>query len=330
MTFFRRHWPDLVISLLIVALLGGFAFVLLGDQTRSGGAASGVTPPNPVQNSTVQSAPQSQAGAPSGADTASEAPSDQLPTIAGQGDGSPVVVTPSVGASGQEAAGAAPTPADSMSAKSAQASPTSTNPVPTSRADTPTRADYRLSAGVFADEAAALAATRAIADEGYTVHIIPIASGVVAQVGPFADRDTATKARDDIQRVFPSMVLYAPVGEPATDKPNADTLTSDSATSDAGDSDAAKPGAAPASQDAAQQSAAQPATPDSYLQVGAFARQDNAAPLVEKLRAEGFSPTVNAPPGQQVRVLVGPFGPGEIGNAEGKLSGMGLEHFRVR
>ena len=371
MIFFRRHWPDLIIVLLIAVLLGGFAFVLLNGQTRLGTGASVPAPPSEAQNAPSatgappenqpQSQPENQPNVQAAVPGTAAAPPaavntpEELPTIAGQGDATavpPVVVTPSVKppsdqappttgsdvavtptgpvqvpvqTPAQEAQGdpvvVEPTPASPAQTGPAQTdavqppaqpspdqpSPDQTGPVPTSSADTPTRADYRLSVGTFASEAGARAATRAIAGRGYTVHVIPIPGGVVAQIGPFANRETAAKALDDVRRVFSNVALYAPVTKASP--PNTQKTEPQN-------------GATPVSSPAA--------APASYLQVGAFSRERSAAPLVEQLRAEGFSPTVNAPPGKKVRVLVGPYGPSRIERAERKLSGMGLDHFRVR
>ncbi|MFC6659408.1 SPOR domain-containing protein [Deinococcus multiflagellatus] len=67
-----------------------------------------------------------------------------------------------------------------------------------------------------------------------------------------------------------------------------------------------------------------------YLQVGAFDRVESAQNLVQQLRDLGYAPTVNAPEGRKVTVLVGPYTGDALQRTEGRLSANGLDHFRVR
>lgn len=375
MTFLRRHWPDLVITLLILALLAGFGAVLFGGRSATD-AATPVTPPTTATSPTTdEQAPTDEAAAapdsdatlpavPTAPDTATSdtptatteappiaTPSDDTASTTDTPPASPSESTeaatpeqtapelPTIPAQGAE--DAAPSDADAASAEQDQpaeplaAPPTAAEPepeaptapaargsaVPTSRAGTPLRSEYRLMAGVFSDASTAAERTKAIADLGYTVHFIPVANGVVAQIGPFADGSTASQAASDVRRVYSNVAVYAPVPG-ATPPPTAESNTArPSAESPA-------PAAAPASPAVPAASAA-PSGP-TYLQVGAFDRQENATPLVDRLRDLGFTPTVNAPPGERARVLVGPFTGPDLLSAESRLRDSGVESFRVR
>lgn len=67
-----------------------------------------------------------------------------------------------------------------------------------------------------------------------------------------------------------------------------------------------------------------------YLQLGAFDQVESAQGLVSRLRNEGYAPTVNAPDGRKVTVLVGPFSGSALTNAETNLAASGHDFFRVR
>ena len=67
-----------------------------------------------------------------------------------------------------------------------------------------------------------------------------------------------------------------------------------------------------------------------YLQVGAFDRQDSAQKMVGLLSDLGYNPSVQAPEGKKVTVLIGPFSGEAVLRAETKLNDNGFDHFRVR
>ena len=89
---------------------------------------------------------------------------------------------------------------------------------------------------------------------------------------------------------------------------------------------------APAQSPAAQNPPAQSAAPDGpvYLQVGAYNTVDAAQATVSKMRDLGYDPTVNAPAGRKVTVLVGPFHGDALLRTERRLDANGQDHFRVR
>ncbi|GAA5532971.1 SPOR domain-containing protein [Deinococcus aluminii] len=210
--------------------------------------------------------------------------------------------------------------------------------VATSEQRMPLRSDYRISLGTFASADAAQSRTQGVRDLGYTIYPIDVGNQVVAQVGPFADEATARQALSDIHRVYPRALLYAPRHR---------TLTENSESGSSGGSDtngtASEPDrtAAPASpapttpapSEATAPAAASPAPAPSgpvYLQVGAFDRVESAQTLVGQLREQGYAPTVNAPEGRKVTVLIGPFSGAALTSAEEKLDANGFDHFRVR
>ncbi|GAA0504918.1 SPOR domain-containing protein [Deinococcus depolymerans] len=334
-----RRWPDLMIGLLVLLLLGGFGTLLLRG-----------TPQNATTAGTPTTQPTSEAsipGAPGTADTGSvaAAPITQAPTtepVAPPTQDSAATTDPSTDTTAAapaatdapiiEAApiGTAPvtdpastTDATTDPATEPAADPAATpgNPaprpegaVPTSEQRVPLRSDYRITLGTFSSEAAAQSAAAPVQGIGYTVYPIDVGSQVVAQVGPFADEASARQALADVQRAYPRAVLYPPRDRAAST-----------------DSSGANPGdrAAPAP-DTASAPAPAPSGP-TYLQVGAFDRVESAQNLVQQLRDLGYNPTVNAPEGKKVTVLVGPYeNPAALTRTETRLADNGLDSFRVR
>lgn len=360
MTFFKRHWPDLIITSLILALLGGFALVFLEGENRTGATRDTQRTETPAPPTSAQ---QPETSIPT-------APDAELPTIPGQDNANPatgraptaaaaeapVPATQAEPPAAASEAGAAPEAGSGSADATEPVSPVKARasgaPVPTSRDDTPTRADYRLSAGVFGSEAVARERTATITALGYTVHLIPVQAGVVAQIGPFADRDTAARAAADIGSAYPNIALYPPVVRdqstdvttraPTNRAETPRTETPRSENSDVPGVKAAPPPQTPTRTTTEASPEPKPTSPAPtrvarevpgvpvYLQVGAFDRQESAAQLVGRLRGEGLSAEVNAPPGAKVRVLVGPLGGDALLSAEDKLQALGLAHFRVR
>ncbi|WP_424951790.1 SPOR domain-containing protein [Deinococcus sp.] len=333
MNTIKRRWPDLLIGVLVLLLLGGFAALLLG---KSGPGAS--------QTGSVQSAgrtPESQSSKPQSSKPQSPVPPPVTPTPTPENSGanSPSSSTVTPGSTPSSAAGNIPTipaapvteqPAPTTPAGTPQATqpqpttqpPTTTRPsssevvprvggaVAVSETRTPTRSDYRISLGSYPDQAAVQSATAGVGRLGYTVYPIAVASGVVAQVGPFASREAAAQALDDIRRALPGALLYPPRNAPAGSSPAASTS-------------APSTGTVPSGAELA-------ATGPVYLQVGAYNTAAAAQTAVGRVRGLGFDPSVNAPAGKLVTVVVGPFQGQALVTAEARLQAGGIDSFRVR
>lgn len=67
-----------------------------------------------------------------------------------------------------------------------------------------------------------------------------------------------------------------------------------------------------------------------YLQVGAFDRPESAQTMVSQLKDLGYEPSVQAPEGKKVTVLIGPFRGDALLRTETRLDNNGFDHFRVR
>ena len=321
----KRRWPDLLIGLLVLLLLGGFATLLLGRGTGS-------------QNSGNQAAPVQQAGqAPATQTPSTQMPATQTPQAgtpaAGTQTGSqaaiPTIPAASVLNAGTAQPGVNPpatvAPDQTQTPATTPPAPTATDPAPLaggavapSEVRTPTRNDYRISLGSYASSAAVRDATAGVGKLGYTVYPIDVASGTVAQVGPFASREAAVQALADIQRALPGALLYSPRNAPAGDTGVTSTQ-------------------APTTQAPTSQTDASPsptvtlaASGPVYLQVGAYNSTAAAQTTVSRVRDLGLEPSVNAPTGKLVTVLVGPFQGQALAAAEAKLQASGIDSFRVR
>ena len=331
----KRRWPDLLIGLLVLLLLGGFAALLLGRGTGSQNAGNQAAPVQEAGQTPATQTPATQT-------PATQTPSTQIPTTQTPQAGTPAAGTqtgsqaaiPTIPAASVPNAGTAQpgvNPPATVASDQTQ-TPATTSPAPTatdlaplaggavapSEVRTPTRNDYRISLGSYASSAAVRDATAGVSKLGYTVYPIAISSGSVAQVGPFASREAAAQALADIQRALPGALLYSPRDAPAGDT----GVTSTQAPTIQ----------APTSQtDASPSPTVTPATSGPvYLQVGAYKSTAAAQTTVGRVRDLGLEPSVNAPAGKLVTVLVGPFQGQALAAAEAKLQASGIDSFRVR
>jgi cell division septation protein DedD len=379
------RWPDLLIGLLVLLLLAGFAALLLGQSrpevaqaptaaatdtapiiptapgsdlgTGDGATTPAVTPaPTTTRDGSDPAVPESAAPAttaqapeeaatppqtPAAGDSASDTPApaaDQTSAPSAESATAPETVIaadpiPAAPAAPPVAPVTLPTPTTTIppgSAPEAAAQPSGSalpragGAVATSEPRTPLRSDYRVSLGTFGSEGAAQGAAQGVRALGYTVYPIDLGAQVVAQVGPFADEASARQALADIQRAYPGAVLYPPRGRNLTG--GSQSGAAETAPSPAAP---AEPAAAVEPEAASPPAPAIPSAPV-YLQIGAFDRVESAQNLVGQLREQGYAPTVNAPEGSKVTVLIGPFSGEALTTTEEKLDANGFDHFRVR
>lgn len=341
MTWFRKHWPDLLILFFIVLILAGAVLILFGGTKRLFNL-SAEQPSTPVEQSvpevqeiplnpppqteTVEPAPTepqtqtselSQQPEPESAATQStteaENPAETtqpVPVIPAE----PQTSTTEKPAANPETAQttapqkpAATQPSETQ--KPAEQTPEVTKPaVQAISGRAPTKQDYRISAGLFDTEAQAGLVAEKIKALGYPTYVFPSKDETfVVLVGPFVNRADADTAVSQIQPAHQNLFVYAPQNAPAGTSTTTSTNTAPSASS------------SPTS------------TGPVYLQVGAYKRADSAMPAVEQLRGLGLNPSLRSDTSGMVRVVVGPIGAAELQTVQSKLNAAGYtDAFQVR
>ncbi|GEM49799.1 SPOR domain-containing protein [Deinococcus cellulosilyticus] len=357
MTWFRKHWPDVIILFFIVLILAGAVLILFGgtrklfnlSATQAPVQSQQETPqveeiplnPAPVvaqeaqtqeetqpenQTQTGTLAPEETQPAPSasasGSETAPEISNAQetqsVPVIPAESSTPSVETTetPSTVQSTTEQSGATsqPTPTPS-NVQPEQPAPT---PQPAARAitgRTPTKQDFRISAGLYQTEAQAGTIAEKIKALGYPTYVFPSKDdNYVVLIGPFVNRNDADTAVSQIQTVHQNLFVYAPQNPTvnASGEGAATAGTSSSPTSSGTTASSAPTG-------------------PMYLQVGAYKRADSAVPAIDQLRSLGFSPSLRTDANGMVRVVVGPFAAGDVPSAQAKLKEAGYtDAFQIR
>lgn len=274
------------------------------------------TPPRPVEETTTAASPITQP--PVTQAPATQTPTPQTPAAQAPATQPPATPAPEPAAPAEPAPATTPEPATPTE----PAAPAPGTPaVAPSAQRTPLRSDYRVMLGTFGSEAALRSATAGVSALGYTVYAMDLGNQFVAQVGPFADEASGQQAAADIRRAYARAELYPPRGQ---------TLRNPAPAAAAEAPATPEPASEPAPTPAETPTAAPAPAGPVYVQVGAFNNVEGAQRFVEQLRAQGFSPSVNAPETGKVTVLLGPLTGSDLTSTEGRLDAAGLDHFRLR
>ncbi|WP_034334814.1 SPOR domain-containing protein [Deinococcus misasensis] len=342
MTWFRKHWPDLLILFFIVLILAGAVLILFGGTKRLFNLSSDqpsmpveqsapevqeipLNPPpqtetvEPVptepqtQTSELSQQPEPESAATQGT-TETENPAEttqSVPVIPAEPQTSTTekpAANPETAQTTDPQKPAATQPSEPQ--KPAQQTPEVTKPaVQAISGRAPTKQDYRISAGLFDTEAQAGVVAEKIKALGYPTYVFPSKDETfVVLVGPFVNRADADTAVSQIQPAHQNLFVYAPQNAPAS------TST-------------ATPATTPSPTTSANTTTNGPV----YLQVGAYKRADSAMPAVEQLRGLGLNPSLRSDTGGMVRVVVGPIGAAELQAVQSKLNAAGYtDAFQVR
>lgn len=336
MTWFRKHWPDLLILFFIVLILAGAVLILFGGTKRLFNLSAD-QPSMPVEQS-VPEVEEIPLNPPPQTETVEPVPTEpqtqtselsQQPEAATQGTTEaenpaettqPVPVIPAepqttttekpaaTAETGQATDPEKPAAAQpSEPQKPVEQTPAVTKPaVQAISGRAPTKQDYRISAGLFDTEAQAGVVAEKIKALGYPTYVFPSKDETfVVLVGPFVNRADADTAVSQIQPAHQNLFVYAPQNAPASTSttPPSTTPTPSTTTSNG----------------------------PVYLQVGAYKRADSAMPAVEQLRGLGLNPSLRSDTGGMVRVVVGPIGAAELQAVQSKLNAAGYtDAFQVR
>jgi len=338
----RRNWPDLMIGVALIAVIAGIVATLL-----TGG--SFFQPASPTANPATADGPSVTLTTPEASDAntdvtetrgdAGERGTTTVEPLAPEGGLADAVTPPGAPSTDVEESDApVPATAASDAADASEEAPSTDAPATNAAAsdtadatdseplvlpDTGAPSDpYRVSVGAFGARENAETFAQRFRDDGYPVFLGTQGSLTIVLVGPYATRSEAERVATTIRAgeydTDPVVYLFEPDDPTAT--PGASSDVAPTVTTPT-------PSPAPTPASSAEPA---PATPSSSaarsLQVGAFADEVSAEPLLENLERLGFAPTSVREDGL-IKVLVGPFEGAALDDARTILDGAGLEYF---
>jgi cell division septation protein DedD len=334
MDWIRRNWPDLLIGLALLLVIGGIIATLLnggnflpfgrGSQpaTVSGASTTTTAPVTPESTAPVNTATNSSESV---AAVDLNAPSATESVSVGDETGTIVAVLPgeapdaATTAIDQAADATVPaTQADPATAATVQDSTTQVTPA----SETPS-APYRISVGAFGSAENAERKAQSFKDAGYPVFVGRQGDLSLVLIGPYNSQGEAEQVKAQLQssglEANPIVYEFRPEGAAASSA-SAETApaTTESATTEAV---AATPNTTEAT------TTALPTTGSGrYLQVGAYGDQTAAAPQRSLLEGLGFTVS-SVEEGEFVKLLVGPYDDTALNDAQGRLSAQGIDSF---
>lgn len=344
MDWLRRNWPDLIIAVALVAVIAMIVATLLGGSPlfsfggRGGDAGGGVTEQPPVAQGSQDTGQNSES--PAGANNAQQAGIEPVaPDLPNEGananapenadDAQANGQTPAQD-TGQTAEGvvveASDEPVVSDPADDSVASGTGETPT-----TEPEGISYRVSVGAFASSEGAQSLTERYSAEGLPTFVASQGDLSLALVGPYATEEEASRVAQQIIEDGGEALVYA--YEPdGTEETSDDTATSSDAALDAAaQSDIADAQASQEESAAVDTSTTEGAaqTSGTFLQAGAFGSSDSAQSRRERIEELGYATSEREATTGLVRLFVGPFGPGEIEEAQARLETLGIDSFPV-
>lgn len=311
MDWIRRNWPDLLIGIALLAVIGGIIATLL-----NGGSffTPTQTPPTVATPQPTQTQPTATQPSPPTPPTDADAPEDTgaTPTT---GTDAVIPVIPSLEGDGPaEPAPAEPeaiTPVQPTGSPPPQTPPSP--PAPTPPASTPPTAQvstdpFRISVGSFGVPENAERRAAEFRNAGYPVFIAPQGDLSIVLVGPYASRAEAEQARNAIVSagLESNPQIFEFTGETTVQQTGAPTPTQ------------ATPSPTPAPT---------PTTGSgSLIQVGAYGSSQSAQPQRQRLEALGFSVS-ELQEGALVKLVIGPFAGDDLAEVRSRLTAQGIDHF---
>ncbi len=342
MDWIRRNWPDLLIGLALLAVIGGIIATLLNGGNFLP-TNRNVTVTNPSQTTVTSGGNTSTT--PTDTTISPELPSGTA-TISGEnGTETTGTITPvDISATTTEALSEASEAIEAVvDATATEASTTSTDTSATSdvvAASTSEAAPYRISVGAFGSAENAERRAEAFRSAGYPVFVGKQGDLSLVLIGPFENQAAAQQAATQIQssglEANPIIYEFTPADAAAASQASEAISTESTATSEASTEPTATEttvSSTAASETTASETttaAATVALPTSntgrYLQVGAYGSVESAQPQLVKLQGLGFSVTY-IEEGEKVKLLVGPYEGATLETAKAQLTAQGIDHF---
>lgn len=312
MEWIRRNWPDLLIGLALLAVIGGIIATLLngGNFLSTNRNVSVNTPSNTSVSSGGSTTPSTTPISP-------ELPSGTATISSTTGEETTGIITPIIDAPSTETLPEAATSVveNTVEAVTEAATETSTAPAPVASSSTGT--SYRISVGAFGSAENAERRAETFKSAGYPVFVGKQGDLSLVLIGPYENQATAQQAVSQIQNsgLEANPIIYE--FTPATPG----NSSSSASTSDT---------PAPTTQTTATSTETLVSLPTSntgrYIQVGAYGSVESARPQLLKLQGLGFSVTY-IEEGGKIKLLVGPYEGSTLDAAKAQLVSQGIDHF---
>jgi cell division septation protein DedD len=346
MDWMRRNWPDLLIGLALLLVIGGIIATLLNGGNILPFGAGNNTSPATVSTSTTteptatQPVTPTEANGGSSATTAEGVATNSTTTENGIAAVDPNAVTMPDDQGGTGTITAVPPTQDetvdaATNAVEAVAADVTEVTTDTTTADTATQttdvaasstttAPYRVSVGAFGSTENAERRAQAFEEAGYPVFTANQGDLVLVLVGPYNNQAEAEEVKAELQSsgLEANPIVYEFTSDDAATTPSSDTAT---AATDTAQTDTTQAETSP-NEEAATASAPTTSTSGRYLQVGAYNSLESATPQRTTLEGLGFSVST-VEENDFVKLLVGPFDDAGISTAQSQLSAQGIESF---
>jgi cell division septation protein DedD len=355
MDWIRRNWPDLLIGLALLLVIGGIIATLLNGGNILPFGRNTTNQPATVSTQTTPESTATTPVAPTEVDGGSSATTDTgsttgttttdtgvaavdpnavtndtvtMPAEQG-GDGTITPVSPTVVEGDTSSPDAATAAVDAVAP---DATDVTTETATTDAATSAPTADvlpsgsatapYRISVGAFGSAENAERRAQAFRDAGYPVFTGNQGDLVIVLLGPYNSQAEAEGVKAELQssglEADPIIYEFTP-NDAANVSSSTDTSASDTSAS------TATPTEEPST---ATTTTSAPTTSSSgrYLQVGAYNSLESAAPQRTTLEGLGFSVSA-VEEDSFVKLLVGPYDDASIANAQSQLSAQGIDSF---
>lgn len=360
MDWIRRNWPDLLIGFALLAVISGIVATLLTGGSFFPGqnqSTSAQTTRPPAQESQPQQAQQD----PAGQVAAEVPPGDQPPTQEQAGVVEDGPVDPFAEAAAEQAAEAAradtidPLELPSVVALRPGADPETATQTPATQApaDTPAQESaqqpqetpaqtqapaaisgqlpsssvpYTVGVGAFRDQGNAERQANVFRQAGYPVVVASQDDFTVVLLGPYSSRSEADRISGDVSTggFGVSPIVYTYQGDGETQQAGTSEQAPAAASQQPATTEQPVTAQEPATAATDPQPAATATAAGRYLQVGAYSSSDNASAQAGQLEQLGYD-VVQEQDGNLIRVLVGPFGDGQLTGARDRLAAQGID-----
>jgi cell division septation protein DedD len=341
MDWMRRNWPDLLIVLALLLVIGGIIATLLnGGNFLPFGRNPQPAPinSNPTTDTTPEAVPPSDPNNPTTSTNGVEvAPVDlnsTEPVSVGEETGTIVPVPPSTDETptGDAATAAidnaAITPVNPET-DTTTATPTDTGDTAQVAASNSSTAPYRISVGAFGNAENAERKAQSFRDVGYPVFVGQQGDLSLVLVGPYDSQAEAEQVKAQLQssglEANPIVYEFRPEDAGVSGTSSTEAVSTETAPNPS-TSDAATDTTSATSAETTATSALPTSTSGRYLQVGAYGSLEAAAPQRSLLEGLGFNVS-SVEEGSFVKLLVGPYDDANLGAAQSRLSAQGIDNF---